>query len=86
MKLASTSRDVAYAEMSPFEIFVCRAALREVLYGFKFPDFEPRMGCTREEAAAIFDALPDPTDEEIEQSVPTTPPQAFVRNPRTPTA
>lgn len=58
MKLVSSASDRFTVEMSAREAFICRAALREVLYGFKFPDFEPRMGCTRPEAAAVFDALP----------------------------
>jgi len=45
-------------EMTSFEAFVCRAALREVLYGLTFPDFEPRMGCSRKDAAEVFEALP----------------------------
>jgi hypothetical protein len=48
-------------EMTTFEAFVCRAALREVLYGFGFPDFEPRMGCSRKDAGAVLEALPRST-------------------------
>jgi len=43
--------------MTAHEVFVCRAALRELLYGFSFPDFKARMGCTREEAAAVLHSL-----------------------------
>ncbi len=62
-------------EMTAFEAFVCHAALREVLYGFKFPDFEPRMGCSREEAAAVYKSLPQPKSGEVKQTTPQAPPQ-----------
>lgn len=54
--------------MKAHEAFVCHAALREVLYGFKFPDFKPRMGCTRQEATAVLKSLPEPTTEEIDRT------------------
>lgn len=57
MKLVSSTSDLFIVEMSVREAFICRAALREVLYGFKFPDFEPRMGCTRQEATALLESL-----------------------------
>ena len=56
------------AEMTAHEVFVCRAALREVLYGFSFPDFKARMGCTREEAAAVLHSLPNPSNEDIDRT------------------
>jgi hypothetical protein len=56
--------------MSAFEVFVCRAALREVLHGFTFPDFEPRMGCTRQEAARVNDSLPRPPVAEVNRTAP----------------
>lgn len=58
MKVVSSAPDRFTVEMSDREAFICRAALREVLYGFKFPDFEPRMGCTRPEATALLESLP----------------------------
>jgi len=58
MKIVSSTPDLFIVEMSAREAFICRAALREVLYGFKFPDFEPRMGCTRQEATALLESLP----------------------------
>lgn len=58
MKTASSAPDRFTVEMSAREAFICRAALREVLYGFNFPDFEPRMGCTRQEATALLESLP----------------------------
>jgi len=58
MQLVSSSPDRFTVEMSAREAFICRAALREVLHGFTFPDFEPRMGCTRPEATAVFESLP----------------------------
>lgn len=58
MKVASNAPDRFTVEMSAREVFICRAALREVLYGFKFPDFEPRIGCTRQEATALLESLP----------------------------
>ena len=63
-------RDCVSVGMTAFEAYVCRAALREVLYGFKFPDFDGRMGCSRAEAAAVMQALPDPSTEEIDASAP----------------
>jgi hypothetical protein len=65
------TRDGHYTlEITASELFICRAALREVLYGFKFPDFEPRMGCTREMAASVLNSLPDPPSGEVERTVP----------------
>ena len=58
MKILNDTDGRLTVEMTSFEAFVCRAALREVLYGLTFPDFEPRMGCSRKEAADVFDALP----------------------------
>lgn len=57
-------------EMTAFEAFVCHAALREVLYGFEFPDFEPRMGCSRRAAAEVLNALPRPSSAEIDRTAP----------------
>lgn len=58
MKVVSSTPDRFTVEMSAREAFICRAALREVLHGFTFPDFEPRMGCTRPEAATVLETLP----------------------------
>ena len=58
MKILNDTDGRLTVEMTSFEAFVCRAALREVLYGLTFPDFEPRMGCSRKDAADVFDALP----------------------------
>lgn len=58
MKVVSNASDRFTVEMSAREAYICRAAPREVLYGFKFPDFEPRMGCSRQEATALLESLP----------------------------
>jgi len=58
MKIASSAPGRFTVEMSAREALICRAALREVLYGFTFPDFEPRMGCTRPEATSVLTSLP----------------------------
>lgn len=66
MKLIKNAQGQYILEASAFEVFVCHAALREVLYGFHFPDFKPRMGCTREEARAVLEALPVPLNEDVD--------------------
>lgn len=58
MKTVSSDSGRFTMETTARETFICRAALREVLFGFKFPEFEPRMGCTRSKVAAVFEALP----------------------------
>ena len=67
--IRETKDGSATIEMTAAELFVCRAALREVLYGFKCPDFEPRMGCTREMAAAVLDSLPKLAREDVEKTM-----------------
>ena len=56
------------AEMTAHEVFVCRAALGDVLYGFSFPDFKARMGCTREEAAAVLHPMPNPSNDDVDRT------------------
>ena len=56
-----------------------RAALREVLYGLTFPDFMPRMGCSRKDAAEVFDALPRTSIAEPDRTEIPRPPDASER-------
>ena len=76
MKISNNSDGRLTVEMTSFEAFVCRAALREVLYGLTFPDFEPRMGCSRKDAAEVFDALPRPSIAEPGRTEIPRPPDA----------
>lgn len=68
MRLLGNDQGRYSAEMTAHEVFVCRAALREVLYGFSFPDFKARMGCTREEVTAVLHSLPEPSNEDVDRT------------------
>ena len=57
-------------EMTAFEAFIRRAALREVLYGPEFPDFEARMVCSRGEAAPVLEALPRASISDVDGTSP----------------
>ena len=70
MEILNDSDGKITVAMTAFEAFVCRAALREGLYGLDFPDFEPRMGCSREEAASVFEALPRASISDVDVTSP----------------
>ena len=70
MKVLNDADGIFTVAMTAFEAFVCRAALREVLYGLEFPDFEPRMGCSRGEAASVFEAMPRASISDVDGTRP----------------
>ena len=52
------------------ELLILRGALREVCHGFKFPDFEARMGVTKDEARSLLNEVPKPSVAKVDAQGP----------------